>query len=174
MRPFTITTSISAPREDVFDFINDLANRPGYCDHYMVEYRLARANSIGVGAAARFKLKTPVSPQWAEIEVTEADRPRRIAERGRVGRLGRTPTGSVYELIQDPGGVTRVELTIWTQPATPYDAFRERLRARSWLKRKAGKSMRRLRRIFEEEQERPPARATIAGYEPLKAPRFGS
>jgi uncharacterized protein YndB with AHSA1/START domain len=173
VRPVTLTTSISAPREEVYDFLVDLANRVAYTDHYMKDYRLARANSIGVGAAARFKLDAPISQQWGEIEITQADRPRRIAERGRIGRLGRTPTAAVYELVQDAGDVTRVELTIWTEPATPFDAALERMGARRWITRKNRKALGRLRRIFEEEQDGPPARATIAGYEPLKAPRFG-
>jgi hypothetical protein len=35
-------------------------------------------------------------------------------------------------------------------------------------------SLKRLRTIFEERPERPLARATVAGYEPLKAARYGS
>jgi hypothetical protein len=35
-------------------------------------------------------------------------------------------------------------------------------------------SLKRLRTIFEERPEHPPARATVAGYEPLKAARYGS
>jgi hypothetical protein len=37
-----------------------------------------------------------------------------------------------------------------------------------------GVSLRRLRKIFEERPERPLARAGVAGYEPLKAARYGS
>jgi hypothetical protein len=173
MRPFTVTSSISASREDVFDFVADLANRVSYCDHYMKDYRLARANPVGEGAAARFKLDLPFTEQWAEIQLAACDRPRRIEERGRVGRLGRTPTGAVYEFVQDPGGVTRVELTVWTEPATPVDAMIERMGARRWLRRQTKLALERLRLVFEEERERPLARATIAGYEPLKAARFG-
>ncbi len=42
MRQVTVHTTISAPREQVFDFIADLAGRPAYTDHYLDDYRLAR------------------------------------------------------------------------------------------------------------------------------------
>ena len=74
-----------------------------------------------------------------------------------------------------PGRGTRVELTVWTEPATRLDAFKESLGGRRWLKRQLKKSLTRLRRIFEDErQKKPLERATIAGYEPAKAARFGS
>jgi hypothetical protein len=70
---------------------------------------------------------------------------------------------------------TRLELVLWTEPATRLDAFKESLGARRWLKRQVKTSLSRLRRIFEEERPQAPlARATIAGYEPAKAARFGS
>jgi hypothetical protein len=42
------------------------------------------------------------------------------------------------------------------------------------MRRKTRKSLDRLRTIFEEPQKEPPKRATIAGYEPDKAARFGA
>src|SRR5680860_1744514 len=88
MRQVTVHTVISAPRERIFDFVADLSLRPAYCDHYLREYRLSRANPRGVGAAARFRLDGPLAKEWAEIEIKACDRPKRIVEEGRVGRLG--------------------------------------------------------------------------------------
>ncbi len=124
MRPFTVHASISASREAVFDFVSDLAARPAYCDHYMSDFRLAHPRSRGPGAAARFIVDAPLFSTWAEITVAEYDRPRRIAERGRIRRLGRTRAGAVYEFVQDVHGMTRVELTVWTEPATRLDALK--------------------------------------------------
>ena len=45
---------------------------------------------------------------------------------------------------------------------------------RRWLRRQVKASLSRLRKIFEERPEAPLARATIAGFEPAKAARFGS
>ena len=55
------------PASSVFDFVSDLAARPAYTDHYMRDYRLARVNPVGVGAAARFQLKAPLAKQYAEL-----------------------------------------------------------------------------------------------------------
>ena len=51
VREVTVSTVITAPREEIFDFVCDLAARPAFTDHYMRDFRLARVNSVGVGAA---------------------------------------------------------------------------------------------------------------------------
>ena len=173
MREVTVSTNISAPREEVFDFVCDLAGRPAYTDHFMDDYRLARVQPVGVGAAARFKLDAPFSNQYAELTITEADRPRRIIEEIRVGRRGRSRSVAVYDFTRESASVTRVELTTFSEPATMVDRFRE-IGAAGWVRRKTRKSLDRLRMIFEEPQKGPPKRATIAGYEPDKAARFGA
>lgn len=174
MRPFTVHASIAAPREEVFDFVGDLAARPAYSDHYMLDFHLAHPRSSGRGAAARFRLDPPLFSTWAEITIAEYDRPRRIVERARVWRAGRTPATAVYEFAGEVHGVTRVELTVWSDPATRLDAFKERLGARGWLMRQSKMALERLRMVFEEERDAPLARADIAGFEPLKAARFGA
>ena len=172
MRQVTVHTTISAPREQVFDFVADLAGRPAYTDHYLDDYRLARANPYGVGAAARFRLQPPLGSEYAELQVTECDRPRRIVEEIRVGRLGRNRSLAVYEFMQESGGLTYVELSLLSEPANPIEAVKQYL-ARGWIKRNAAKSLERLRMIFEEPSDKPLKRATVAGWEPAKAPRFG-
>ena len=174
MRAVTVETSISAPREEVFDFVADLAARVAYCDHYMTDFRLTRPKSQGVGAAARFRLSAPLFSSWCEIAIAECDRPRRIVERGRIWRLGRTPTGAVYEFVPDGRRLTRVELTVWSEPATRLDAFKERLGTRRWLRGQTKLALERLRMVFEERPDAPLARTSIAGYEPSKAARFGA
>jgi hypothetical protein len=139
----------------------------------MKDYRLARANPIGRGAAARVRVGAPMGKAYAELTITEVDRPRRIVEELAVGRRGRNRFVAVYEFQQQPGGVTRVELTTYGEPATPVDRIKL-FGAPGWLRRKTRGSLERLRQIFEEPQKKPLARATIAGYEPAKAPRFGA
>ena len=68
MGPVTVETVISAPREAVFDFVGDLANHVAFTDHFMSDFRLARAKSDGHGAAARFRLENPGPKQWAEVQ----------------------------------------------------------------------------------------------------------
>jgi uncharacterized protein YndB with AHSA1/START domain len=173
MRQVTVEAFISAPREQVFDFVNDLAARPAYCDHYMKDYRLARAYPIGLGAAARFRMRAPMGKAYAELMITDVDRPRRLVEELGVGRRGRNRFVAVYEFLQEPGGVTRVELTTYGEPATWVDRIKM-FGAAGWLRRKTRGALERLRQIFENPPKEPLARATIAGYEPAKAPRFGA
>jgi uncharacterized protein YndB with AHSA1/START domain len=172
VREVTVSTVISAPREQVFDFVNDLAARPAFTDHFLRDYRLARVNPVGSGAAARFQLAAPLSKQYAELTIREADRPRRIVEELRVGRRGRNRSLAVYDFTRESEGVTRVELTTFSEPATIFDRLTE-IGAAGWVRRQTKKSLERLRMIFEEPPKEPLKRATIAGYDPAKAPRFG-
>lgn len=171
MRQVTVDAFISAPREQIFDFVNDLAARPAFTDHYLDDYRLARVHTVGVGAAARFQLKVPFGKQYAELTIVEVDRPRRIVESVAIGRRGRNRGLAVYEFVQEQGG-TRVELTTFAEPATIFDR-RHDIGAAGWMRRRTRTALDRLRAIFEEPPKEPLARATIAGYEPAKAARFG-
>ena len=96
----------------------------------MDDYRLARVKPVGVGAAARFRLNAPMSNEYAELTITEADRPRRIVEEIRVGRRGRNRSVAVYDFTRESAGVTRVELTTYSEPATMVDRFRADRRRR--------------------------------------------
>jgi len=173
VRPFTVHTTISAPREAIFDFVGDLANGPSWIDHLAEDYRLARAKSDGLGAAARFRTDPPGPHVWVEIANAEFDRPRRIVQHGRYGRVGRSASFTVFQFEQD-AGATRVELTMWTEPGHFWDAIKERLGARRWLQREARIMLKRLRRVFEEPREGELARVKVAGYEDAKGARFGN
>jgi uncharacterized protein YndB with AHSA1/START domain len=173
VRQVTVSSHISAPREEVFDFVADLAARPAFTDHFLDDYRLARVNPVGEGAAARFRLKAPLTSEYAELQVKEVDRPRRIVEELRVGRRGRTRSVAVYDFSVEPGGVTRVELTSYSEPATIADRLKE-IGAAWWVRRNTRAALERLRKVFEEPPAAPLKRATIAGFEPAKAPRFGA
>lgn len=172
MRPVTVDTAIAAAPEDVFDLLADLSLRPAFTDHYLKDYRLARANPVGLGAAARFVLDAPVFEEFAEVEIAEAERPGRIVERGGVGRRGRSSYATVWELEPGDGG-TRVRLTSRWEPKTSIDRLRL-VGARGWLKRGSAKALRRLKRILEQPADGELERATMAGYEPHTAPRFGA
>jgi uncharacterized protein YndB with AHSA1/START domain len=168
VREVTVHTTISAPREELFDFVQDLAGRPAIADHYLKDFRLARAMPVGQGAAARFKVRD----QWAELSIREADRPRRIIEDLRWGRVGRNRAIAVWDFVREAGGVTRVELTTYSEPKTIFDRMHE-VGAAGYVRRKTKIALERLRAIFEDGSDKPLARATIAGYEPSKAARFG-
>ena len=174
MNPVSVHRHISAPREEVYDLIADVAARPAWTDHYANDYRLVSPRSVGVGAGARYRLDAPGGTRYVDFSLAEARAPRLVVEEGRTGRLGRTRWVTEYELTEAGRGVTRVEMTMWTEPENPIERVRELFRFRGWLRRRARKGLDRLRRILEERGEEPLARATIAGYETRKAPRFGT
>ena len=80
---------------------------------------------------------------------------------GRGGKYNRIRILGVYTLQPASGGATKVEYTLETEPAMLSDKLVENLGGRSWTKRKAAKSMRRLRSILEDGS----ARGIRASYE---------
>jgi uncharacterized protein YndB with AHSA1/START domain len=161
--PVSVSIVVSAPREEVFDYLLDIANHPEFTDHYLVEWHLTRADSVGVGAGARFRVKAPLSRfSWADVTIAEAERPHRIVEVGRTGKNNRVRTLGVYELHPAAGNSTRVTFTLETVPATLADRLQEALGARSWFRRKNRRALRRLRGIFEGGADRG-RRVTVAG-----------
>ena len=149
MGPISASIVIDQPRERVFDFLGDLANRESFTDHFISELRLERLASSGVGAAARFRLDPPATTMWIESVIEDADRPHRIYERGRGGRTDRTPVFTVWELVAGPGGATELRLTFWTEPSHPIDRMVELLGAARWYRRQWRRALRRLRELLE-------------------------
>jgi uncharacterized protein YndB with AHSA1/START domain len=161
--PVTVSILIDAPRERVFEYLQDLANHSEFTDHYLHDWHLTRENSVGLGAGARFRVAAPRNRfSWSDVTFAEVERPHRIVEVGRGGKANRVRTLGVYELSPGLGGTTRVRFTLETQPRTLSDRLMESLGARGWIKRKNMKAMRRLRSILESGEGRG-VRVTIAG-----------
>ena len=81
-----------------------------------------------------------MSNEYAELTITEADRPRRIIEEIRVGRRGRNRSVAVYDFTRESADVTRVELTTYSEPATMVDRFRQSARQGGSGARRASRS----------------------------------
>jgi uncharacterized protein YndB with AHSA1/START domain len=174
--PFTVEVVIARPREEVFEYLADIANHPEFCDHYLTDWHLTREDSYGVGAGARFRIKLPVRSRyaWGDSTFTEVAAPRLIVERGRAGKYNRVLTRGVYELSDAGSGSTRVKFTLETKPKLPSDRLAEGgTLGRMWMKRKNRKALDRLRAIFEEGRDRG-TRASVAGgaRKPASAFRF--
>ena len=170
MDPLTISTVISAPRTDVFDYLQDVANHAEFTDHFLRDWHLTRVNSIGRGAGARFRVAAPGNRfSWADVTFAEVERPHRIVEVGRTGKGNRIRTLGVWQLAPGPAGATRVSFTLQTWPATLSDRLMESLGARGWLRRKHQRALRRLRAILEQDPgagaraSRRGERVTVAG-----------
>jgi uncharacterized protein YndB with AHSA1/START domain len=163
VEPFTVSTTISKPRELVYEYLSDIANHAEFTDHYLVDWHLTREESIGQGAGARFRIKAPMNRfAWADVTFVEMQPPFRIVERGRGGKYNRIRMLGTYTLSTGPGDTTRVHFTYETEPSQLSDKLMERLGGRSWARRKAAKSMRRMRSILEEGRDRG-RRPTVEG-----------
>jgi uncharacterized protein YndB with AHSA1/START domain len=159
----TVSVVVSAPREQVFDYLQDIANHPEFTDHYLVDWHLTRVDSVGRGAGARFRVKAPGNRfSWGDVTFAEVERPHRIVEVGRTGKNNRIRTLGVYDLAPASSGATRVSYTIETAPATFVDRLMEGFGGRGWLRRKNRRAMLRLRSILERGEGRG-RRVTVAG-----------
>jgi uncharacterized protein YndB with AHSA1/START domain len=162
--PVTAAVTIGRPREEVFDYLADIANHAEFTDHYTDHFRLTRMDSVGLGAGARFHLDAPLNRfSWADMTFVEVDRPYRIVALGRGGKFNRMRTTTIWTLDPAPGGGTRVEVMTESEPALITDKIVEALTGyRGWMKRNVAKSVRRLGEILEEDHDRG-SRATVAG-----------
>jgi uncharacterized protein YndB with AHSA1/START domain len=163
MDPVTVSILIDAPRERIFEYLQDIANHPEFTDHYLRDWHLTRANSVGRGAGARFRVAAPGNRfSWGDVTFAEVLPPHRIVEVGRSGKGNRIRTLGVYELAPGTGGGTRVQFTLETQPSKLSDRLLESFGGRGWVRRKNMKAMRRLRSIIESGEGRG-RRVTVAG-----------
>ena len=164
MDPVTASVSIDRPREEVFEYLADIANHPEFSDHYLKEWRLTRVDSYGRGAGARFKIDAPLDRfGWGDMTFIEVERPHRIVAAGRAGKFNRNRTWTEWTLEPQGPRSTRVEVTTESEPALPTDRLMEAVtRRRGWSKRSLKRSLRRLQSILEEDYDRG-ARATVGG-----------
>src|SRR4051812_33802419 len=163
MDPVTAHVLIDRPREEVFDYLVDIANHPEFSDHYLKEWRLTRGESVGRGAGARFKIDAPLDRYaYGDMTFIEVERPHKIVAAGRSGKFNRNKTWTTWTLLPS-GHATRVEVSTESDPALPTDKLMEAFtRRRGWTKRGLGKSLRRMQSILEEDLDRG-TRATIGG-----------
>src|SRR5205807_8250195 len=160
--PITVSTTISRPREEVFEYLADISNHAEFTDHYMVDWHLTREDSYGRGAGARFRVKAPLARfAWGDVTFAEVQPPYRIVEHGRYGKYNRIRVLGNYTLTPGPSDSTVVEYTVESVPVMPSDRLMELFGGRSWTRRQAAKALRRLRRILEENRGRG-RRATVA------------
>jgi uncharacterized protein YndB with AHSA1/START domain len=146
-KPVTVSTEVARPREEVFDFLDDLSNHAGFLDHILDKWSFS-GPSRGVGAKAEARQNAPGSQDWTDFEVLESERPSRIVEEG-VSAKGKRRTRGTYTLEELPGGGTRISFLFeWLK--TPRTERIGPFFASAFVKRANGKSMRRLAKQLEE------------------------
>jgi hypothetical protein len=141
VKPVTATVSVPQSREEVFDFLDVLANHERFTDHFLVDWELSGPRS-GVGARARMRVKRPGPDDWLDMKVIAAERPRTNVEES-VGAKGRRRTRGTYLLEERPTGGTRITFELaWLEAP-----LSERIMApitRSVVGRANAKALRRL------------------------------
>jgi Polyketide cyclase / dehydrase and lipid transport len=105
MKPVRVSIDVPRAREDVYDFLDVLANHELFTDHMMRDWRY-EGPARGVGAKAKVTTAAAGRTDTLDMEVIEAERPTRNVERN-VGASGRVMTGT-YTLAELPGGGTRI------------------------------------------------------------------
>ena len=164
MDPFTVTVNVALPREQIFEYLADIANHAEFSDHYLVDWRLTRVDSYGEGAGARFRSKVPLNRfAWGDMTIAELQAPFKIIERGRGGKFNRIKMIGTYEIFETHPGGSRVDYTYESDARLPSDVIPEVLGGRSWTKHNAKKSMHRLRSILEEDRLRGKRPSVAAG-----------
>jgi len=146
MGPVSAEIDIDASRAEAFEAIADLARRPSFTDHLMTGFHLTRMEAAGVGAGARFRIGPRRRAIWMDTAIEEVEAPHRLVEHGRGGRSNRIPATTVWELLEGPGGITRVRVSHWTEPASPVDRLLEVVSGcAGWHQRHWREALRRLR-----------------------------
>src|SRR4051794_1111613 len=162
MGPVSAEIDIDVPREEAVEAIADLARRPAFTDNLLPGYHLTRLESTGVGAGARFRLGPRRRRVWMDTTIDEIDPPHRIVEHGRGGRANRIPATTVWEVLDGPGGLTRVRVSHWTEPAGHVDRVLEAVSGTArWQERRWHETLRRLRDLLESGGP-PPGPVTVA------------
>ena len=105
MKPVQVSIDVPRAREDVYDFLDVLANHELFTDHMFRDWQ-CDGPARGVGAKASVTAVVAGRTEAIGIEVIEAEPPVRNVERN-VGASGRIATGT-YTLAELPGGRTRI------------------------------------------------------------------
>jgi Polyketide cyclase / dehydrase and lipid transport len=147
VKPVTVSVDVPQPVEEVYDFLDVLANHEAFLDHFLVDWKFS-GPARGLGAKAEARASAPMSQDWTEFEVVEVDRPRRIVEEG-VGLKGKRRTRGTYRLEPLAGGGTEISFELaWIEAARAETLIPPMTRA--FLKRPNAKAMRRLAKLLAE------------------------
>jgi carbon monoxide dehydrogenase subunit G len=106
MHPVNVTIEVPYPPEEVYDFLDVMANHEPFTNHILRDWEYSGPDR-GVGSKARVKAVVAGRSDAVEIEVVSAERPTKIVERN-VGAGGRRVANGTYTLELLPSGGTRI------------------------------------------------------------------
>jgi hypothetical protein len=117
--PVTVSVDVPQPREDVYAFLDVMANHESFTDHMLVDW-VCSGPPAGVGSKANVTAKFGGMTDKAEIEVIEVEDGRRIKERNIANKGRRVATGT-YVLSDLASGGTHVEFTFAFEQVPGYE-----------------------------------------------------
>ena len=146
MKPIKVSVTVDRPRDEVYEYLDVLANHEPFLDHFLVDWSF-QGPARGVGARARARTDAPGGQDWTEFEVLSAEPGREIVEEG-VGAGGKRRTRGTYRLGERPGGGTSIEFELEWVEASRAERVASPL-TRAFIKRTNSKAMRRLAKILD-------------------------
>jgi carbon monoxide dehydrogenase subunit G len=141
MQPVTVSIDLPQSRQDVFEFLDVMANHEPFTNHILKGWEYSGPDR-GIGSKARVHVSAAGRTDTVDIEVIDAERPTRIVERN-IGAGGKRVATGTYTLTERPEGGTHVQFEYAWQQAP----VSERVMApvvRSMLRRANERAMTRL------------------------------
>jgi hypothetical protein len=157
MQPVSVSIDVPQGVEDVYAFLDAMANHKQFTDHMLTDWRLSGPGT-GVGARAEVTAVMGGRTEPVAIEVIEAQAPQLIVERN-TGAGGNRVAHGTYKLAPAPAGGTTVSFEYAWQSAPALERVAAPL-VRAIMRRGLRTSMERLRDTLTAEQ---PATAPRAG-----------
>jgi hypothetical protein len=146
MKTISVSTTVQRPRDEVYAFLDVLANHVPFNDHYMADAVLS-GPATGPGGRMHARALAPGRSEWFDLETVEAQAPRLLVERT-VAAGGKRRTRGTYRLEEaGPRATTvRFELVTEAMPAyeKPFAPF-----ARRWMVKQLERAMDRLKEQVE-------------------------
>jgi carbon monoxide dehydrogenase subunit G len=106
MKPVRVSTDVTNSAEEVYDFLDVMANHEPFTNHMLQDWRYSGPDR-GVGSKARVTVKAAGRSETVDIEVVAGERPRSIVEQN-IGAGGRRIATGTYTLEPLPDGGTRI------------------------------------------------------------------
>ncbi|MFD5651288.1 SRPBCC family protein [Streptomyces sp. NPDC127039] len=109
MKPVTVRVAVPQTPEQVYDFLDVMAHHERFTDHYLSGWRCG-GPARGIGSRAAVTATLGGRRTDVDIEVVEAEAPRRIVERN-ISAAGRRVAHGTYEVEAPRTGGARVSFT---------------------------------------------------------------
>ncbi len=144
--PVTVAVEVARPRQEVFDYVDVLANHEDWLKQIYKDWRFEGPRR-GVGGIARARFDAPAAREQVSFKVIESQAPERIVEEC-ISAHGKRQTKGTYRFTELDGGRTRIEYEFeWLK--TPRTERIAPFISRAFKARANGKSMKRFAALLE-------------------------